>query len=163
MMTDQDILDLIGRPKAIVKREPAHSYRIEHRQRRCDLDLRADADGGTFEVFIRQHTDFIENFSIGLRFQTSSRLQGRITLTRYNGSHGESSRAPDGHYALPHIHRLTAEELASGSIQPQEKERQITTRYGAFEQALEVFFADVGITNALDYFPELQQRRLPLC
>ena len=115
-MTDQDIFKLIACPKTIVKREPAHSYRTENRQRRCDLDLVADADGGTFEVFIRQHTDFIENFTIGLRFQTSSRLLGRITLTRYNGPHGEYSRAHDGHYALSHIHRITAEELASGSV-----------------------------------------------
>lgn len=162
-MTEQEISDLIACPKTIVRREPAHSYRTEHRQRRCDLDLRADADGRAFEVFIRQNTEFIENYSVGLRFQTNLRPLGLITLTRYNGPHGEVARAPDGHFARPHIHRITERELASGTIQPQENDRQITNRYGAFEQALEVFFADVGITNALDYFPELQQRRLPLC
>lgn len=159
-MTDQEIRDLIACPKTITSRQPARGYRAENRQNRCDLDLRADNDGRTFKVFIRQSTEFIENFSIGLRFQTDSRLLGIITLARYNGPHGESSRAPDGHYAQSHIHLISARELASGSAQPQEKDREITTRYGTFEQALVVFFADVGITNTDEYFPELRQRRL---
>ena len=162
-MTDQKILDLIACPKSIVRRQPAHDYRTEHRQRRCDLDLQADGgefDGGEFKVFIRQNTDFIENFSIGLRFQTGSRLLGLVTLARYNGPHGESSRAPDGHYARPHIHRITASELATGNVQPQENDREITNRYGTFEEGLRAFFDDAGVTNAAGYFPGLWQGRL---
>ena len=159
-MTDQEIHNLIARPKTIVSRQPARGYRTENRQNRCDLDLQADGSDGAFKAFIRQNTDFIENFSVGLRFQTGSRLLGLITLARYNGPHGEVSRAPDGHYAQPHIHRITERELASGSVQPQENDREITNRYRTFEEALREFFADTGVTNADEYFPGLWQGRL---
>ena len=159
-MTDQEILDLIACPKPIIDRQPRHGYRTDNRQNRCDLDLQADGgefDGSQFKVFIRQNTEFIENFSIGLRFQTGSRL---ITLARYNGPHGETSRSSDGHYAQPHIHRITASELAKGSLQPQENDREITDRYGTLDGGLRVFFDDTGVMNAADYFPGLLQGRL---
>lgn len=108
-MTDQEIIDLIACPKMIISRQPAQGYRTDNFQNRCDLDLRAaDGEGGQFKVFIRQNTEFIENFSIGLRFQTGSRQLGLITLVRYNGPHGETSRTSDGHYAQPHIHCIAA-------------------------------------------------------
>ena len=160
---DQEILDLIACPKLIVRRQPGHGYRTENLQNRCDLDLQAaggELDGNEFKVFIRQNTVFIENFSIGLRFQTGSRLLGLITLARYNGPHGESSRAPDGHYAQPHIHIITASELVKGSLQPQENDREITDRYRTLDEGLRVFFGDTGVTNAADYFPGLLQGRL---
>ena len=162
-MTDQEILDLIACPKLIIDRQPRRGYRTENLQNRCDLDLQADGgelDGSEFKVFVRQNTEFIENFSIGLRFQTGRRQLGLITLARYNGPHGETSRAPDGHYVQPHIHRITASELANGSLQPQEKDREITNRYGTFDAGLRVFFDDTGVTNAADYFPGLFQGRL---
>lgn len=153
MLTDQQILDLIACPKTIVQKDPARGYREENRQRRCDLELQANENNDLrFSVFVRHSTEFIENYSIGLRYQTNESRLGTITLVRYNGSHGETSRDPDGHYALSHIHRITASELASGSAQPQERHREITNRYGTFEQALAVFFTDTGIVNPEDYF-----------
>lgn len=113
-----------------------------------------------FTVFTRQNIVFIENFSIGLRYQTNDPKLGTVTLVRYNGPHGEYSRHPDGHHAVPHIHRITATEIASGSTQPQERDREITDRYSTFETALVVFFADIGAINYGEYFPELLQGRL---
>lgn len=159
--TDDQIRQLIACPKRITRRQPAQGYRPDNRQRRCDLDLQSvNGGGGLFEVFIRQSTEFIENFSVGLRYQTDSAAPGSITLARYNGPHGETSRAPDDHYALPHIHRITAQEIANGALQPQEKDREITNRYATLEQALIIFFGDAGVTNYASYFPELWQGQL---
>ena len=159
-MTNAQIRDLIACPKRITRKQPARGYRTDNRQHRCDLDLQPDnGAGGIFKVFIRRSTEFTENFSIGLRYQGDAWPQ-EITLARYNGPHGETGRTPDGHYALPHIHRITARELTAGAIQPQEKDREITNRYATFEQALAVFFGDTGVTNYADYFPELRQGRL---
>ncbi len=97
---------------------------------------------------------------MGLRYQTNSKALKTITLVRYNGAHGESSRHPDGHYALPHIHRISEQELASGSGDPQERYREITDRYSTYEQALRIFFEDIGVTNYAEYFPEALQPRL---
>ena len=157
MLTQQRIQELIELPKTIVRRQPSHGYREENGNRRCDLELRSRGqDGSTFAVFIRQNLRFAENFSIGLRYRADRPL-GSITLVRYNGPHGESSRSADGHFARPHIHRITAQELASGSTQPQERDRTITGRYATLEQALRVFFDDVGVANHDQYFPSLSQ------
>ena len=101
-----------------------------------------------------------DNFSIGLRYETRDRSLGTITLVRYNGPHGDTSRHPDGHYAKPHIHRITASEIASGSIHPQESHREITDRYATYEQALIVFFNDIATYDHTVYFPGLGQGRL---
>ena len=162
MLTDQDILDLIKLPKAITSRTPARGYSDENGHRRCNVTLEGEGDqGGEFTVFIRQHERFVENFSIGLRYQTGDPALRTITLTRYNGPHGEFSISPDGHYALPHIHRITQAELESGSTEPQERHREITDRYSTYEEALAVFFADAAVQNHSDYFPALGQLRLP--
>ena len=161
MLTDQDIVSLIRIPKTIGTKIPASAYRQEHGHKRCDMDLQATSDDTKkFVVFIRQNDKFIENFSIGLRYQTGDNNLRPITLTRYNGPHGETSRYSDGHYAKPHIHRITASDIASGSTQPQERHREITGRYMTYEQALLSFFADIGVTNYETYFPELLQGRL---
>ena len=47
-----------------------------------------------FRVFIRQNTNFIENFSIGLLYHTGDRMLRTIALVRYNGPHGETSPEP---------------------------------------------------------------------
>ena len=161
MLTDLQIQNLLALPKIIVDRNPRVGYSEENQHSRCDLSLDADADSDAkFRVFIRKHSRFIENFSIGLRYLTDNPAVPIITLVRYNGAHGESSRQPDGHYATPHIHRITATEVASGSGQPQERRREITDRYNTFEQALAVFFADIGVGNYQTHFPEAIQGRL---
>ena len=130
MLTDRQIRELIDRPKVIVKKEPVRGYKEENRHRRCDLELETmPSSDDEFTVFTRQNIVFIENFSIGLRYQTNDPKLGTVTLVRYNGPHGEYSRHPDGHYAVPHIHRITATEIASGSTQPQERDREITDRF----------------------------------
>lgn len=161
MLTDREIQDLIKLPKRITSRTPAEGYREEDRNKRCDLALEATADNGaSFRVFIRQSIEFIENFSIGLRYQTGDRSLGTIVLVRYNGPHGETSRQPDGHFAKPHTHLMTEAELSTGNSQPQEREREFTNRYGTYEEALRVFFDDIVVVNYDEYFPESLQPRL---
>ena len=161
LLTDVDIEELILIPKMIVERMPAKGYKEENRHKRCNLVLHATSgEAKVFEVFIRQSDSFIENFSIGLRYQTGNKTVPIITLIRYNGPHGEPNRESDGHYARPHIHKITAEEIAAGSIQPQERYREITDRYATYEQALAVFFIDTAISNYGNHFSDLAQGRL---
>ena len=160
-MTDPEIHALITCPKTIISKEPARGYREDNSQRRCDLRLVATTDDATpFRVFIRQSVAFMENFSIGLSYSARTPALGNITLVRYNGPHGEVSREPDGHYIKPHIHRITAEEIASGSIQPQAKQRETTDRYATLEQAIPVFFQDIAVADYAQYFPQLLQGSL---
>jgi hypothetical protein len=81
--------------------------------------ISAGPSGEQFEVFMRQNLTFMDNFPIGLRYRTGDPTLGMITLARYNGPYGEQARQPDGHYALPHIHRITEAELVTANRQPQ--------------------------------------------
>lgn len=155
MLTDIEIDALIKSPKKIIGKIPASGYKQEERRKSCDLTLESvDTEGEVFSVFIRQNSHFIENYSIGLRYKTKNIALKSITLIRYNGPHGEKSQHQDGHYNKPHIHRITANELVSGSNQPQESNRKTTEIYNTFEQAILVFFRDIGATNYLEYFLE---------
>lgn len=161
MLTDNQIQELIAIPKSITLKEPASGYEETKTQRRCKLNAVTVSDESEkFEVFIRRHIRYIENFTIGLRYQTGDASLGAITLVRYNGSHGEISRDPDGHFAVPHIHRITHAELVSGSREPQETQRELTVPYTTYEQALIVFFSDTGIENYHRHFPEAVQLKL---
>lgn len=55
---------------------------------------------------------------------------------------------------------LDLHEIASGSIQPQEKSREITTRYGSFEEAIVVFFDDIKMSNTDQYLQDILQGSL---
>ncbi len=97
MLTDRQIRDLIACPKVIVKKEPVRGYKEENLHKRCDLALETmPSSAEKFTVFTRQNIMFIENFSIGLRYQTNDPKLGTITLVRYNGPHGGYSRPPMG-------------------------------------------------------------------
>ena len=160
ILTDDDIRSLILLPKVIESKSPAVGYKEESGQRRCDLDMKATNGGVLFSVFVRQNLKFNENFSIGLRYFTGDPRLGSLVLVRYNGPHGEYSRNPDGHFAEPHIHRITAEEIASGSSEPQERSREITDRYSTLDSALLVFFDDVKAIDFESHFPNLRQKRM---
>ena len=161
MLKDFEIQALIETEKRIVHKDPVKGFRKEDRHHRCSLQLESvSEEKKKFKVFIRQSVEFIEDFSIGLRYETNLPLLKIITLICYNGPHGESSRHLDGHYAQPHIHRLTETEIASGSMEPQEKHRKITDKYRTFEEAISIFFRDIGAVNFVEHFSELQQPRL---
>ena len=160
MLTDRQIQNLVTRPKRILRRVPPSGYQEEGRQRRGELELEATDDSSyRFSVFIRQSAKFIENFSVGLRYQTGDSSLGTVTLLRYNGPHGESVRDPDGHYARPHIHRITEAALVSGSEHPQEMDREITDQYATLEEALVLFLNEVGVMRVRDNFDQLVQMR----
>ena len=159
MLTDDDIARLIGLPKIIVNQTPSAGYSEMDNHKRLNLDLEAESDPSQkFSVFIRQNMTFMENYSIGLRYHSGIPVLGAMTILRYNGPHGETTRAPDGHFAQPHIHRITANELTSGSYHPQERDRDPTDRYSSFEQALAAFIEDAGIAESKKLLDLLQGR-----
>ena len=158
MLTDQDLATLVQAPKRIVRKTPDRGLREESGHKRCELELQPRAHhGGAFEAFIRHSSQFVENFSFGLKYRPDGSPPRTLVLVRYNGPHGETSQAEDGHYTKPHIHRLTADALAEGSVQPRPTDRELTNRYASFEQAIVVFCEDAGIENYSDYFPQALQ------
>lgn len=128
---------------------------VETRHRRYDFET-VSADGiHSFSVFLRQSTEFPENFSIGLDY-SSSADGTRIHLIRCNGPHGDSgarsSRPP--HHFVCHIHRATAENMESG-LRPESSATQ-TDEYTVFEEAAVYFFRYCNILGADTFLPFLE-------
>lgn len=161
MITDQEIHSLITLPKVITSKDPLRGYHEENRSRHCTLYLvSSDQTNRKFSVFVRQTVLFPKNFSIGILYLDAPGNLSDSPLTRYNGSHGDNSRAPDGHYEQPHIHYLTAAEVASGSRKPPERLIVNTDKYSTLEEALPIFFTDTNTQNYINYLPELLHSRL---
>ena len=180
MITNQDIQKLISTPKKIQKKNPRRGYTQEKGHKKCNLilcqlhlqmqdsaeekspakkeNLKEQNNDIEFKIFIRQNQTFMENFSIGLRCYISS-LQKFVILVRYNGPHGSVPRGKTDHHPYPHIHRVTQEEIQSGSFNPKEKNIEITKKYSTYEEGLRAFLMDMNVTNWQDYFPELEQMR----
>lgn len=164
-LSNKEILHLIESPKKIVRKKPRDGFARHGRYNTCRLKLHSTNMGEVFEVFIKQHIEHPEGFSIGLMhkiYKIKEKELMEIVLVRYNGPHGETSKSPDGHYCAPHIHRMTAEEMRSGNSHPQEKYRKITDRYKTFESALGIFFKDTGVVNYSKFFSYIRpgQREL---
>ena len=154
-MTDDEIQALIACPKIITHAEPRHGYGADSRSVRKNLTLQGENDPSkNFRAFIRQSETHTEIFSVGLVYKTKDKTLGDLTLVRYNGPHGARAKdiSMDGHYSMSHIHRLTAESLASGVKEPR-VQRGITVRFSTFDEALRAFAKDCGIHNWREYFP----------
>ena len=137
---------------------------IEGRHRRNDFDLISTDGTHSFLVFLRQSTEFPENFSIGLDY-TSSPDGNRICLLRCNGPHGEALRLPrtPEHHFRCHIHLATEEAMISG--QRAESFAVISEEFSTFEEAFVYFAGRCNIMEAERLFsfvkPE-QDRQLGL-
>lgn len=156
-ITEEGIDHLIKSPKKIVEKDPKRGFKEKGLNRFFDLGVKSDLSPKV-GIFARQNIRFPRNFSVGLQLQIEDGRE--VTLVRYNGPHGKHASTPDRHYVLPHIHRVTADEIAKDNIKPQAKYIQTTDKYENFNQALEVFLFDVGITNRHEFFP--RQLSLPL-
>lgn len=50
--------------------------------------------------------------------------------------------------------------LGKLTLQPQERVREITTRYESFEEAVAVFFRDIKVSNTDQHLQDILQGRL---
>jgi len=120
-----------------------------HRQRSFKVVGQSDNDV-RFEVYQRQNVQDVADYSCGIAHIS---LDGsRLTLARYNGpghEHGDI-------FHRPHIHRTTAESIASG--RKPEREAAETDRYETLEGALACLVQDFHV---LGISPSHDAPRLP--
>lgn len=160
MFTISRIDELIMCDKQITD-APTRDFREEYRHRRKDFRLQAANDPKlSFSVFMRQSLEFVEDFSLGLVYQSEDGK--RITLVRYNGQHHQSNDLYDlekPHFQY-HIHRATPENLNNGRYE--KHPATATPLYASFEEAIEEFLTAIGVRqpDISRYFPEINS--LPL-
>jgi hypothetical protein len=153
--TQDEINDLISCPKEIVD-SPKRAATSVQGSRRNDMVVQNGADG-RFRVFMRQSEKFLDDFSIGLRYEPKDAPP--IILLRCNGRHGEflGGEADHPHFGY-HIHRAKVVNLQKGLRA--ERGGELTDEYVSFEEALRYFLSATGIQWTDEHFPGLRQRLL---
>jgi len=146
--TDDEITRLITCPKVITD-APRREMKKEHRHRRNDMAVVSDSNEA-FNVFIRQSTEFPEDFSIGLDYFAPDGK--RITLIRFNGQH-EQTTTPfsDNPHFNYHIHRATSENLNNGRLA--KHPASITESYASLDEAIAEFMEITKIEGWQKHFP----------
>lgn len=125
--------------------------------KQSSLALESDDGQYKFNIFINEHLQLLEIFSIGLVYLHDE--SGSVIVLRYNGDHGMHKNQLTGEsFSGFHIHKLTEEALKAG-IKGENYAEQ-TTKYASVREALRVFFTDIHTINTFDFFPELQQGEL---
>lgn len=155
--TQAEIDALIACSKHIAE-APKPGMRVDGSHRRNGARLTA-ADGtrGTFLLFVRQHVEWQENFSVGLRYEPQDGRQ-EITLIRCNGPHGVYNRGnndfdPEHPHWHPHIHKATEEALDSGFAA--EKNATRTSEFTSLPEAVRYIVRAVGLdTNGIQDIQE---------
>lgn len=153
MFSDELINRLITEVK-IITEPPKRDFKEENRHLRNDFHLTSSDGQRQYSVFMRKHTEFMENFSIGLIYHSE---EGSINLFRCNGNHGEivvDILNPSPHYGY-HTHKITAELLENNINEP--KKVESTKEYASYEQALAYFCKQINIKDADKYFPNINQ------
>lgn len=121
-----------------------------HRQRSFKVIGENDRQETRFEIYQRQNLLDHCDFSCGIAHVS---LDGsRLTLARYNGpghEHGDI-------IYRPHIHRATAEAIASGK--KPEREAEETDRFATLEGALACPLDDYNVTG---FTAAREEPRLP--
>lgn len=121
-----------------------------------NIELLSD-DGLRFTVFIREHLELIENFTVGLVYHPDD--DSSLIIVRYNGDHGEHRNKIDNSILRGyHIHKLLKEALDIGL--KGENTATETKKYTSVRDAMLCFFQDLNIINFTDYYPELLQTKL---
>lgn len=131
--SDEELAGFRSAPKRVTNPRARWTEKPGHRQRNfqaCDQQ-----DGSVrFSIYQRQNLRDDNDFSCGIEY--IPRVGTRLTLARYNGPshrHGEI-------VYRPHIHRTTANAIATG--RKPESEAEETDRYTNLEGALRCLVED---------------------
>lgn len=154
----EEIINNLIKVEKIISTPPRREFKFIGMHFRNDFGLTSVDEEKSFHVFMRKHSEYQENFSIGLIYLPAERSS--IQLIRFNGNHGEvvdNPLNPHPHRDF-HIHKITPKLIEEEINDP--KLVEVTDKYGSFEQAFRYFCKYINIINAESFFPELDQPNL---
>lgn len=140
-MTDQDLIAIVECPKKAVKAD--RKKMIEsNRSLRNNISLQSLDGKYQFTMFLRQSTEFYEDFSVGLIWQNPSEVLSNVTrpiiLLRCQGPHdGRADIGSDLHHDY-HVHEFTSDDLNCMRLKkPSRKGKAVN--FFSFETAIDYF------------------------
>lgn len=154
-LTKQLIDELISCKKEILA-PPLPKNKTNGLHKETGLQLESMDKQHRFSVFIREHTELMEHFSIGLIYHRDKETD--LIIVRYNGSHTHKNFLTNELIEGFHIHKVTIKAIDLGL--KGEAQAAITKEYSTLQEALINFFKDLHIVNFNKYFPNLSQQPL---
>ena len=128
-----------------------------NRSLRNNISLQSSDGKYQFSMFLRQSTEFCEDFSVGLIWLNPSEILSNVNrpiiLLRCQGPHdGRADLGSDLHHDY-HVHEFTAEDLNCTRFKkPSRKEKAVD--FFSFETAIDYFIKRCNI-NGLEKIVEL--------
>ena len=161
MITNELLEEIIRCPKIICRVEPKKP-RIENRNMRRTFYLTSQDGKYNFNVFERQSTEFLEDFSYGLVWTNANEHIGvnqNLILFRCQGPHdGRRPIGTDVHHSY-HTHVLSSDDIIQKRYR-KPSERNDSDKFTTFSQASFYFFQLCGIINIEEYFESESQMTL---
>lgn len=149
-LSDERIAELIAMPKRVVNPKARQVSDAKHLK--CDYKVVSVPGDEEFTVFVRQHSEMLDDFTAGLKWHAAT--GEAVILMRCNGAshphknHIEGTRFSLGHY---HVHKATERYIEKGY--ESEHFAEITNEYTSVEGALHRLCAECNISG-LDTTPE---------
>lgn len=160
-MTDNLLTALIHCKKEIISHPKKATKEINNSKRNDFTAVSAKSVFTTpqkFSIFIRQSSEFTEDFSIGLVWRPDSYPYG-IILVRFNGAHGKNRNVE--HQRIPHVHELTLLDIQNQKYNPHQISE--TNGYVNMDDATLKFMKYCNIIDWERDFPHLLEMDLFDC
>ena len=161
MVTPELIQELILCPKKAVRAERKRMQSV-NRSLRNKVAL-ASVDGKyTYDLFLRQSEEFIEDFSVGLIWTNAAKYIGvnkEIILIRFQGPHDTGKPLGEDLHHDYHVHEITVSDINERRyLRPGSKEA--SKDFSSFAEALHHIVSYCGIIDLeqhIDY-PQLSEQ-----
>ncbi|MBU1095904.1 MAG: hypothetical protein KKB34_05420 [Bacteroidetes bacterium] len=152
MLTNEKIQELLALPKTICDKQFKPILKGKYYSDTAVVNCESELEG-KFEIFVTQHTEFIDNFSIGLLYLKNGK---KYNLIRVNGS---TTHHKIKHHRTPHAHFLTEDDIENGrESKPSKRENEIMVV--SFNEAILYFSRKAMINNYEDYFNNVLEQGL---
>lgn len=161
MLTEDFIQDLIVCPKKAVKAERKRMLSV-NRSLRNRVALISLDGSYTYDLFLRQSEDFLEDFSVGLIWTNADKHIGvnkQIILIRLQGPHDTGEPLGKDLHHDYHVHKITVADINERRyLRPSSKES--SKKFSSFAGALFHISEYCDITG-LDKYIDLPQANEP--
>lgn len=162
MITEELIQELITCPKKAVGADRKRMVSI-NRSLRNKVSLISENGKYTYDLFLRQSEEFMEDFSVGLIWTNSAKyidINKPIILVRFQGPHDSGKPLGEDLHHDYHIHETTVEDIQSRRYRSP-RNKMISKDFSSFPSALFYCLHYCGIIGLEEYI-DLSQFDVPL-
>lgn len=162
MVTEKLITNLIVCPKTALKAERRRMICV-NRSFRNKVTLASEDGEYTYDLFLRQSEEFMEDFSVGLIWTNAEKhisISKDIILLRFQGPHDSGKPFGEDMHHDYHIHQITVEDIkARRYLRPGNK--GVSKDFSSFAGALFAIISYCHISH-LDQCIDLSQFHAPM-